>query len=61
MVFINKPMKTFKWSKTFICNTQNTYILFYNNFSLLASNLVFKFDETSADDMVKEFIFINTR
>jgi len=50
----NKPMKTFKWFKH-ICNTQNTNILFHNYFSILVRNLEFKFDETSADDMVKEF------
>ena len=52
---LNKPKKTFKWSKH-ICNTQNTNILSHNYFSVLANNLESKFDETSADDMVKEFI-----
>jgi len=46
----NKPKKTFKWSKH-IYNIQNKNIL-----SHLTSNLESKFDETSADDMVKEFI-----
>jgi len=51
----NKPKKTFKWFK-YICNTQNTSISSHNYFSILASNLESKFDETSADDMVKGFI-----
>jgi len=54
MVLINLR-KTFKWSNH-ICNTQNTNIQSHNYFSVLASNLESKFDETSADDMVKEFI-----
>ena len=52
---LKKPKKTFKWSKH-ICNTQNTNILSHNYFSVLANNLESKFNETSADDMVKEFI-----
>jgi hypothetical protein len=51
----NKPKKTFKWSKH-ICNTQNINILSHNYFSVLANNLEFIFNETSTDDMVKEFI-----
>ena len=51
----NKPKKTFKWSKH-ICNSQNINILSHNCFSVLASNIEFKSDETPADDMVKEFI-----
>ena len=47
-------MKIFKWSKH-ICITQNTNILSCNYFSVLARNFESKFDETSADDMVKEF------
>jgi hypothetical protein len=39
-----------------ICDTQNANVLSHNYFSVLASNLESKFDETSADDMVKEFI-----
>jgi hypothetical protein len=54
MVLINLR-KTFKWSNH-ICNTQNTNIQSHNYFSVLVSNLESKFDETSADDMVKEFI-----
>jgi len=51
----NKPKKTIKWSKH-ICSTQNTNILSHNYFSVLVNNFESKFDETSADDMVKEFI-----
>jgi len=54
-VGFNKSKKNFKWSKH-ICNTQNTNILSHNYFSVLTSNLESIFDETSADDMVKEFI-----
>ncbi len=50
-----KPKKSSKWSKH-ICNTQNTNILSHNYFSVLANNLESKYDEISADDMVKEFI-----
>ena len=57
---LNKPKKTFKWSKH-ICNTQNTNILSHNYFSVLANNLESNFDETSADDMIKEFINISIR
>ena len=48
----NKPKKTFQWSNH-ICNTLIINILSHNYFSVLASNLESKFDETSADDMVK--------
>ena len=54
-VGFNKSKKNFKWSKH-ICNSQNINILSHNCFSVLASNIEFKSDETPADDMVKEFI-----
>jgi len=51
----NIPKKTFKWSK----HTKNTNILSHNYFSVLSSNLESKFDEISADNIVKKFINIS--